>query len=110
VVIANCGTIPVKIWKFDYSENDPDGILDFVQLSWIITDENGVPLPGSGTLLDLAKALYGMQIGAGKTIIIEKKICFIEEIRVDDTVLVLPQGKSATIDITVYATQWNEFP
>ncbi len=110
VVIANCGTIPVKIWKFDYKEVDPDGILKFVTLSWVITDENGVPHPGSGTLQDLAKALSGMQIGAGKTIIIDKKICFNEEIKDGDLVLVLPQGKSATIDITIYATQWNEYP
>jgi hypothetical protein len=100
--IASCGTVPVKIDSVEMIDVvDPDGVLECIVWGWeIYPPEAGVgPVIGSGTLEEFVTALDHFQIEECEVMDI-----YLTEIFLECT----PQGKTATFDLTITASQWNE--
>jgi len=100
--IASCGCVPVKIDGVT-KENivDPDSVLACITWAWTIDPpEVGQPnVVGSGTLDDFVTALNHFQIEEFEVLYIDLTEIFLE---------CTPQGKTASFDLVITASQWNE--
>lgn len=97
--IVNLGTIPVFIQNITVvSVNDPDDILDSIEVWWQVTSPDGV-VQGVNSPERLATLLKSIQLDECQFIDIWLRIVFLQS---------LPQDATATFEINFAAAQWNE--
>ena len=106
VMVANCGTVPLKILSMNVTSFTGTDLTPWMSFSWDITLEDGTThVTGSGNWDQFVAALGTPQIAGGKYITIEKTICFEET---NAAGALLPQNASMAYTLTVTGAQWNE--